>query len=142
MSKQMDFIFNDGGRKDAGYKGVAGDCAVRAVAIATNQPYQETYDAINVFCKAEKRKKRRSSSRTGVHRDTLSKYLETIGWHWVPTMHVGSGCTVHMRSEELPPGRIITRLSRHFAAVIEGVCNDTYDSTREGGRCVYGYWSE
>lgn len=136
----MEFIYNDGGRKDAGYKGEAGDCAVRAVAIATNQPYQIVYDALNVFCKAETRKKKRSSSRTGVHRDTLNKYLKSLGWSWVPRMKVGEGCTVHMRSDELPSGQIITRLSRHFAAVVFGVCYDTYDSTRDGGRCVYGYW--
>lgn len=138
----MDFKFNDGGRKAAGYKGEAGDCAVRAVAIATNQPYQIVYDALNVFCKTEKRKKRgrKSSSRTGVHRKTLNLYMESIGWSWVPRMLVGEGCTCHMRSDELPSGNIITRLSRHFAAVVGGVCNDTYDSTRDGGRCVYGYW--
>jgi len=37
----MDFIYNDGGRVAAGYKGRAGDCVVRAIAIATQRPYQE-----------------------------------------------------------------------------------------------------
>jgi hypothetical protein len=34
------FQFNDGGRIAAGYKGSAGDCVVRSVAIATALPYQ------------------------------------------------------------------------------------------------------
>ena len=41
----IEFEFNDGGRLDAGYKGVSGDCAVRAVAIVTGQPYRDVYDA-------------------------------------------------------------------------------------------------
>ena len=45
-----------------------------------------------------------------------------------------------MRKDELPEGRIICNLSRHYAAVIDGVLHDTYDSTRNGNRCVYGYW--
>jgi len=27
-------------------------------------------------------------------------------------------------------------------AVIDGVINDTYDCSREGTRCVYGYWEK
>ena len=43
----MKFQFNDGGRVAAGYKGSAGDCVVRSVAIATGLPYQEIYDQVN-----------------------------------------------------------------------------------------------
>ena len=35
---------NDGGRAAAGYKGSADDCVTRAVAIATERPYQEVYE--------------------------------------------------------------------------------------------------
>jgi hypothetical protein len=38
------YEYDDGGRKDAGWKGTGGDCVVRAVAIATGRPYQEVYD--------------------------------------------------------------------------------------------------
>lgn len=30
--------------------------------------------------------------------------------------------------------------TKHSVAVIDGVVHDTYDSTREGNRCVYGYF--
>src|SRR6266702_525925 len=43
----MDFVYNDGGRAAAGYRGRAGDCVVRAIAIAAQKPYQDVYDAIN-----------------------------------------------------------------------------------------------
>ena len=35
---------DDGGRSAAGYKGKAGDCVVRSIAIVTNLPYQKVYD--------------------------------------------------------------------------------------------------
>ena len=40
----MKWIYNDGGRKLAGYKGETGDCVVRSIAIISNLPYQELYD--------------------------------------------------------------------------------------------------
>jgi len=33
-------------------------------------------------------------------------------------------------------------LSRHLTTVIDGVIYDTYDPSREGTRCVYGYYSK
>lgn len=141
-SRERGWRLNDGGRADAGFKGSAGDCAVRAAAIATGKPYREVYDEINRLAGQERPRKgrKRSSARNGVHRDTLGKYLSAEGFEWVPTMTVGQGCTVHLRREELPAGTLVVRLSRHFAAVIDGVLHDTYDSSRDGTRCVYGYW--
>lgn len=138
----MTYVYNDGGRAVAGYKGKTGDCGARAIAIATGLPYQEVYDAINELAKSErigKRKKKISNARTGVYKKTARKYLASLGWKWVATMHIGSGCKVHARAEELPRGRLVLFLSRHLAAVIDGVIHDTYDPTRDGTRCVYGY---
>ena len=139
----MKYVYNDGGRQAAGYRGATGDCAVRAIAIATGKPYQEVYDAINLIGATErtgKSKRGKSNARTGVYRVAMDKYLASIGWGWNPTMAIGSGCNVHLREEELPSGRIICRLSRHFAAVVDGVLHDNHDSSRDGTRCVYGYW--
>ena len=36
----LELKINDGGRAAAGYKGQAGDCVVRSIAIATRMPYQ------------------------------------------------------------------------------------------------------
>jgi len=43
----MRIIKNDGGRAKAGYKGITGECVVRAISIAIEKPYQEVYD--NLF---------------------------------------------------------------------------------------------
>lgn len=134
------FIENDGGREAAGYKGKAGDCAVRAIAIATGKPYQEVYS--DLFSENKIRNPRKSSPRDGgTSMKTIHKYLKSLGWSWHPTMQIGSGCKVHLKQDELPSGNIIVRLSGHLCAVLNGVINDTYDPSRDGTRCVYGYWS-
>ena len=45
-------IRHDGGRKAAGFKGKAGDCATRAIAIATGHEYRQVYDRLNAIIKA------------------------------------------------------------------------------------------
>lgn len=140
----MKFIFNDGGRAAAGFKGKTGDCAARAIAIATGKPYQEVYDKINAIGDTERtgrRKRGTSNARTGVYKGAVHKFMAAIGWKWTPTMQIGSGCKVHVRDGELPAGKLVLNLSRHYAAVLDGVLHDTYDSSRDGMRCVYGYWS-
>lgn len=144
MSHEIGFIQNDGGRAAAGFKGTAGDCVCRAIAIATGKPYREVYDALNALAVSErkgKRKRGKSSARTGVYKQTYHRYLESLGWKWTPTMTIGSGCKVHLRADELPPGRLIVSLSKHVAAVIDGVVHDIYEDARGGTRCVYGYFS-
>lgn len=139
------FQYNDGGRAAAGFKGETGDCVTRAIAIATGKPYAEVYREINELAtteRAAKRRPSRSSARTGVRKTTTRRYLEAAGWTWTPTMRIGTGCTVHLRADELPQGRLIVSVSKHIVAVIDGVIHDTHDCSREGTRCVYGYWSK
>jgi hypothetical protein len=141
----MQHVYNDGGRKAAGWKGDAGDCVVRAVAIATQQPYQTVYDRLSEGVRTQRKSKRsrvKSSARNGVstRRQWFTNYMEGLGWEWVATMGIGTGCKVHLRAEELPGGRLIVNVSRHLVAVIDGVIHDTFDPSREGTRCVYGYW--
>lgn len=139
----QNFVYNDGGRKESGFKGRTSDCVVRAIAIAMQKPYDEVYDAITWYSKAEvTRTKKRSSPRSGVHRKTYEKYIKSFGWVFVPTVGIGTGCKIHLKKEELPSGRLIVLLSRHLVAVIDGVVHDTYDCTRGGTRCVYGYYKK
>lgn len=141
----MKFNFNDGGRRAAGLRGEANDCVVRAIAIATEQPYIVVYRDVNSQAANErwsKNRKTKSNARTGVHKPTWKKYLRSLGWVCTPTMGIGTGCKVHLREGELPAGRLIVQTSRHLVAVIDGVINDTFDPSREGTRCVYGYWTK
>ncbi len=169
----MKFQFNDGGRTAAGYTGPAGDCVCRAIAIAAERPYREVYDALAEGCATERRTRRsgkvsgRRTAAMGVHttRKWFKDYMVSLGFRWVPTMRVGQGCKVHLAAGELPMGRLVVAVSKHYTAVIDGVIHDTYNPQREpfaifsgnqvlredgtlgneivrmqGGRCVYGYW--
>lgn len=173
---RLAFVRDDGGREQAGFKGNAGDCVVRAVAIATAQPYQAVYDALADGCRTQrltKLSKVKASARNGVNtrRKWFRDYMASLGWTWTPTMHIGSGCKVHLLPGELPMGRLIVAVSKHYTAVIDGVIHDTHDPSERGvtiypphfpadqlpkgvrwlengngwayepGRCVYGYWT-
>ena len=126
------------------YQGQAGDCACRFIAIATGKPYQEVYDALKGAATSERPRKgrKRSSVRDGTKSPTIRRYMEALGWRWVPTMAIGSGCKVHLLADELPDGRLVVSVSKHMTAVIDGVIRDTYDPSRAGTRCVYGYFAK
>ena len=146
MLDNTNFTYNDGGREAAGFKGKAGDCVCRAVAIAAELPYQEVYTRLaegNATQRASKRTAKRSrSANNGIYttRKWFKDYMLELGFTWVPTMTIGSGCKVHLKADELPAGRLVCNVSRHCVAVIDGVVHDNHDSTRNGTRCVYGYW--
>jgi hypothetical protein len=142
------FNYNDGGRLQAGYKGQTGDCVCRAICIATGKPYQEVYDAL-ANGNATQRKGKREGSKAGkrtasrginTKRKWFADYMDLLGFTWTPTMLIGQGCKVHLLADELPKGKLIVNVSKHFTCVIDGIINDTYDCSREGTRCVYGYY--
>ncbi len=113
---------------------------MRAIAIATQLPYSEVHKAINHL--ADNECFDGSDSECGVHKKLRKDYLISLGWKWTPTMGIGTGCKVHLRDGELPMGRLIVSVSRHLVAVIDGTIHDTYDCSRNGTRCVYGYFSK
>jgi hypothetical protein len=141
----MTFQHNDGGRAAAGFKGAAGDCVARAVAIASGRPYAEVYARLAEGTgsqRAGKKGKRSASARNGINvtRKWFKDLMVEWGFVWVPTMTIGSGCKVHLRADELPAGRLVVSVSGHYTTMIDGVINDTWNPDRGGNRCVYGYW--
>jgi len=141
----MKFIYNDGGRAAAGYKGSAGDCVTRAIAIATGKPYQEVYEqlfeSIKNFAATSRSRSaklaargggaRGTTPRNGVSKTVIRRYLESLGWAWTPTMGIGTGCKVHLHDGELPSGKLIVSVSKHLVAVINGEIHDTHNPQRE-----------
>lgn len=144
------FQLNDGGRENAGFKGGAGDCVVRSIAIAADIPYMRVYEDLRLANEsyaqlrndrlAKRLNAKGSSPRNGNHRNVFHDYILGLGFEWVPTMKVGAGCQVHLRSDELPTGTLIVKVSKHLTAIINGVIHDTHDPSRDGSRCVYGYY--
>ena len=144
----MQFQKNDGGRAEAGFKGDARDCVCRAVAIASGLPYREVYERLAEGTANQRASKctpkRSKSARNGVNvtRKWFKDYMKEIGFEWVATMGIGTGCRVHLRADELPPGRLVVSVSGHYTTMIDGTINDTYNPDRGGTRCVYGYWKK
>jgi len=144
------FQINDGGRGQAGYKGGAGDCVVRSIAIAANLSYMQVYEDLRKANAdyaefrndrlAKRLNSKGSSPRNGNHRNVFHNYILGLGFQWVPTMKIGAGCQVHLRRNELPAGVLIVKVSKHLTTIIDGVIQDTHDPSRGGNRCVYGYY--
>lgn len=138
------YVYDDGGRASAGYgRKAKGDCVCRAISIATQRPYLEIHALIDHFAKSERKGKRKrgiSNAERGVYSVTVRRIMAFLGWQWVPLMSIGSGCQVHLDSSELPQGRIVATVSKHEVCIIDGVIHDIYDPSRDGTRCVYGYY--
>lgn len=172
----MNYVFDDGGRSAAGFKGSAGDCVTRAIAIVSGKPYAEVYAALAQGTGSQRvtrgRKAKGATARNGIStsRKWFKDYMAAQGFKWTPTMQIGSGCKVHLNAAELPAGRLIVAVSKHYTAVIDGVIHDTFNPSVRGTtiyspgyegevprgarwlengngwayspeRCVYGYWS-
>ena len=129
-AEAMGYHYNDGGREASGRKGSASDCVCRAIAIAMERPYDEVYRELAQANKAAGGKR---TAREGLMRDVYEAYLNQYGWVW----HSTPKCEGRKaRYIDLPVGRVIARMSRHVAAVIDGEVHDTWDSRH---RAVYGY---
>lgn len=173
----MKYVYDDGGRASAGYRGNTSDCVCRAIAIAAGLPYQEVYDrladgnATNRRTRGRRTAGRRSAAQ-GIYTKSkwFKEYMQKLGFVWVPTMKIGSGCKVHLVDGELPVGRLVVSVSKHYTAVVDGVIHDTHNPSDraptifppntpmsempkgvrplengngwsyEPDRCVYGYW--
>lgn len=127
----MKYVYNDGGRSKY-FKGEARDCVTRAIAIATNRDYKEVYNEVAKIIGY--------TPRNGVKKKDTKKVMEKLGFKWIPCMGIGTGCTIHLKENELPNGIIICRVTGHICCVIDKVINDTFDPSRDETRCVYGYW--
>ena len=168
------YVFDDGGRKASGFQGHAGDCVARAIAIAAELPYREVYDRLareTGAQRASRGTKRAASARNGINtkRKWFKDYMAELGFEWIATMGIGTGCKVHLEADELPSGRLVVSVSKHYTAMIDGVIHDTHDPRRAAHRievfpgwetaelkpgqwrnvngvcsisrrCVYGYW--
>ena len=130
----MAWYFSDGGRKKAGFTGKTRDCAARALAIAENMPYTEAYKLV---AQANKDAGGKKSAREGIMKNVFHKVLVQLGyqWHSAPKY---DGRKARPRDFKLE-GVIIARQAKHFVAVINGDCRDTWNSSH---KMVYGYWKK
>jgi hypothetical protein len=127
------YTYNDGGREAAGMK-TKTDCGIRAVAIACELPYGEARLRLKDASSLGKMGSRAIAR--GIYKEDMTAALKELGyiWHSAPKFDGRKA-----RFDDLPKGRLIARMARHYAAVIDGELHDTWDSS---ANMVYGYWAK
>jgi len=140
---ELKFKYNDGGRSKY-FKGEAGDCVTRAIAIATGEDYINVYnDLFNLtkdYAKSKKTKVAKqinsrangSSPRNGIYKDIYQKYLLDRGWKYISLLKFGS--KERTKLDQLTHlDNIIVSIPRHIMSMKKGVVNDIGDTR-------YSYW--
>lgn len=114
------FQLNDGGRKDAGYKGTAGDCVVRAFAIHTDSEYKEVY---RIFADAMKKATGKKSARNGILKKVYTKVFAEYGLtkYAQPTVKM----TFSTAAKVYP--NCIVSTTKHLTVIKGGVLHDISD---------------
>jgi len=126
------YQYTDGGREAAGFKGKS-DCGVRAVAVATGMPYKDARRLLREV--SNKGKLGSRAIARGIWKEDMTEALRTLGWVWVSAPKFEGR---KARYTDIP-GTAILRMARHYAAVVEGVLMDSWDSSE---KMVYGYWKK
>ena len=135
MGTLMEYIYNDGGRSKY-FKGKARDCVCRAISIASNRDYKEVYDRL---------KKALGTPRNGVFttNKAFKDWMVANGFVWTPCSGIGVKTSVHFIEGELPKGRLVCSVAKHYVAVVDNKVYDTWDSRYNSFnevRRIYGYW--
>lgn len=125
------WVYDNGGRWDAGFKGYARDCVVRALAIVTGAPYSDLYDQLSDTAKSAGQQ----TARNGMYPSTYRPVYEAHGLTY-------TRCDDHKQRldrelvESMPTGAII-HLSGHVVAVVDGELRDIGDCA---GKKVKGWF--
>ena len=129
------FVKTDGGKGD--YRCTVEDCAIRAVAIALDIPFEET-DRRHRYTRGRSGREipfeetdRRGRSGREINRRFVGDVMDANGWEWFPST---------AKMSELPSGTILVRSIEHYAVFKDGVLYDAYDCTEKGERRICEYW--
>lgn len=142
--KKQQWKYNDGGRLAAGYTGQEKDSVVRAIAIATEQPYRKVYEDLSnasiSYAASHKndisRKihRRGPSLAEGVYKVVYEAYLLKLGWRkWDVDIQIA------IDTSKITPGQFILILNGRLVAYIKNIALDTSNYRKFGGD-VLGYY--
>lgn len=130
----MEFIYDDGGRKEAGFGSVRNDCLVRALAISTGIPYQR------VWLTASREMKKHGFGPSGDMQEAFRRHannrnLLSNTWLLETQLHiirqhgytqVDDGPLTCTEAGWLYPDCLVTT-SSHIAAIVSGKLHDISD---------------
>lgn len=139
---EIPFVRDDGGRRAAGFTGEAGDCACRAISIATRRPYGKVHADLAALTGSSRRVE------IGDVVAAVPSYLASIGWQFTLNRRrdgrytrMGDlgrgGCVLEFRSRRLTPSAD-GLVGGHFAALVDGELHDLDDHCCT--RPVWGWW--
>ena len=101
-------------------KDLAGDCVVRAIAIATGTDYKIVWDSL--FSLGHELGQLPNSYRIA------EKYLNTLGWIKHKPMRKTNGKRYRLKNVPINPvGSYIFQTSGHMTAVVDGIQRDTWN---------------
>jgi len=149
MKEELQYSYNDGGRSKY-FKGNAGDCVVRALALFTSSDYKEMYNSLkdfNIKLKPFKRKTKKhlafierinneSSPRTGIFLEVLKLFIEQKGYNCSHTKEP-------RKLNTFKKGTYLIKIRKHIITIKNGVLYDTWDSRkRPAGTNGIDHWDE
>lgn len=122
--------YNDGGRAEAGYTGIANDCVPRAIAIAESMDYEQVYnelvDATEDYKQNQEPNYDGVCCEDGTSRNVYTRYLEDKkGWEYYATE------TMRVTDPTLYHGTVMIIIDNHLFTMVDGIAYDTGDITSE-----------
>lgn len=143
-NQNIEFVYTDGGREKAGFKGTTGDCVIRAIAVATEKDYKEVYNDIyeatrkyaetrnNKLARHLRNHPNKMSPREGVYKEIYRPYLESLGWKYISDRQ-------RLNCNKFKSGTYICRVTRHMTVVKNGKLYDSWNcSMARDGYDKYG----
>lgn len=112
---------DDGGRIAAGYKGEAGDCVTRALAILTGKPYRELYREL---ARAQQSVTGTRSARNGI---SSKAYQKVYAAHGLTKVKLPKGPRPTYTEAHRRYGNCIVSTTRHVCALVDGKLRDIFD---------------
>lgn len=109
-----------------------GDCVIRAIARASGDGWDLTFDGLVAVAKVMKSEP--------AWKDCYEKYLAEQGWTKgkQPRKTDGSKYTVAEWCRMHRTGKMVISVSNHLTCIVDGKCNDIWNCT---GKTVLNYWT-
>ena len=127
----IDYQHNDGGRAAAGYRGSAGDCVVRAIAIASGQSYQTVYAAMAETMHEHGYARTGDAGRAGRKRrgqKTVTAVQDIVLRHFgFRKVKLPRGPRPTYTQAHARYGTCVVSTTGHMAALKDGALQDTHD---------------